>query len=96
MVAVPVACAKLAGRVVTVGEETPGPAPVLAARTCAVAARCSAALRGLLAVKADCCAPSLGACVGSGGHGTGFTTRSACMDDFLSEAPTKKSTIAWR
>jgi hypothetical protein len=49
------ACATLAGRVVTVGEVTPASALVLAARACAVAARCSAALRGLAAVKGDCC-----------------------------------------
>ena len=48
------------------GEDTPASALLLAARTCAVAARCSAALRGLEALKADCCCcccwDSLGAC----------------------------------
>lgn len=74
MMSVPVACARLAGRVVTVGDEMPVLAPVLAARTCAAAARCSAALLGLLAVIGDCCAPSLGACVSNKGHVTGFAT----------------------
>ena len=70
MMLAPVACARLAGRVVTVGDEMPVLAPVLAARTCAVAARCSAALLGLLAVMGDCCTLSLGAFVSNKGHVT--------------------------
>ena len=58
--------ARLVGRVGTVGEDTPASLRLLAARTCAVAARCSAALRGLEALNADCCCcccwDSLGAC----------------------------------
>ena len=57
--------ARLAGRVVTVGDAKFAPTP--AARTWAVAARCSAALLGLDAVNADCW-PSLGACIADAPH----------------------------
>ena len=57
----PVAWARLAGRVGTVGDERLAPSSAPAARTWAVAARCSAALLGLDAVNGDCW-PSLGAC----------------------------------
>ena len=57
------AFAMLAGRVVTVDDERLAPASVPPARTWAVAARCSAALLGLDAVKADCWLLSLGACI---------------------------------
>ena len=75
------ACTRLAGRVVTVGDEMPVLAPLLAARTCAAAARCSAALLGLFAVMGDCCAPSLGACVSNKGHVTGSSHNYMCLTD---------------
>lgn len=58
----PGAWARLVGNVVTVGNDTPAPAPALTARTWAAAARCSAALLGLEAVIGDCWL-SLGACM---------------------------------
>ena len=94
MVSVPVTCARLAGRVVTVGDEMPVLAPSLAARTCAVAARCSAALLGLLAVMGDCCAPSLGACVSNRGHVAGFTITTCLTDGHLTHAPSNRHRLA--
>ena len=89
----PVACAKLAGRVVTVGDEMPVSAPLLAARTCAAAARCSAALLGLFAVMGDCCAPSLGPCVSNNGHVTGSSTTTYLTDGHYAYAPYKWHTL---